>query len=185
MSTRVEFRKASILAPNPARFDDPIKIHIILEVLEKPLAETLDVRFLWSPICDEPADQMLDELEVGPLASIGKHELTLESDPPSIKDIPDPTAPTALLVSFFYRGKEFLHLGFHVVVQYDGELPEVFTSCDGCTRQITSCYPKLIPIEWCDEEKTASSTEEAGHRDASSSRENSPAKKIPRIELKG
>lgn len=151
MTTRVELRKATILGPNPASFDAPIRLHVELEVFERAPTDVIDVTFTWSPIWDEPVDQELDEMEVGPLRHTGKHELTLECDPPNVAEIPDPTGPTALIVSFSYREKEFLHLGFNVVVQFDGEeLPEVFESCEGLTRKIAGCFPKNTPIEWSD-----------------------------------
>eukprot|EP00796_Vickermania_ingenoplastis_P007545 gene7545-5324_t len=147
MSTRVEFRRAKVLT-NPARFDAPISIQVVLDVFEKPPAEPLDVKFTWAPIWDTVVDQELDELAVGPLAHTGTHELTLESDPPDVTQIPDPTGPTALLLSFCYRGEEFLHLGFNVIVDLEGDLPERFTSCERLTRRISGCVPKQTPIRW-------------------------------------
>lgn len=148
MTTRVTFCRAEVLGDNPGQFDAPISLRVVLEVFEKPPEGVIDVRFTWSPIWDDPVDQLLDEMEVGPLTHTGKHELVLESDPPAVKEIPDPTGPTALLVTFSYRGAEFLHLGFNVIVQFDGELPEVFTSCEGLTRSITGCFPKQTAIAW-------------------------------------
>ncbi|GET87353.1 anti-silencing protein a-like protein [Leishmania tarentolae] len=148
MATRVELRKVQVVGPNPSKFDAPICLHLVLDVFEKPPKEAIDVTFTWSPVWDFPVDQELDEMEVGPLSTLGRHEFTIESDPPDVANIPDPTGPTALIVSFKYRGNEFLHIGYNITVTCEGDLPDVFTSCDKLTRQIGKCYPKLRDISW-------------------------------------
>ncbi|CCW72166.1 unnamed protein product [Phytomonas sp. Hart1] len=148
MTTRVELRKIAVNGPNPSRFDDPIALKIVLEVFEKAPESVIDIRFTWSPIWDFPVDQSLDELEVGPLTSLGKHELLIETDPPDFRKIPDPTGPTALLVSFSYLGREFLHVGYNVIVSCKGEIPDVFESADCLTRQLGRCFTKPKGISW-------------------------------------
>lgn len=172
MTTQVYFRKASVAGPNPSPFDSPITLRVVLELQGKPLQDVIDVRFTWSPIWDTCVDQQLDELEVGPLSHIGTHELALSTDPPQISQIPDPTGPTALLVSFSYKGEEFLHLGFNVLAQFqkklkkeknnskiegkksddksedEEEIPEIITSSEGVTRLIVEpCFPKHTSIK--------------------------------------
>lgn len=168
MPTHITFRNASVVGLNPASFDSPITLLVLLELEGKPLEDPIDVRFTWSPIWDTCVDQELDELEVGPLSRIGIHEITLSTDPPQIAEIPDPTGPTALLVSFSYKGDEFLHLGFNVLIKFqiqgkkannncnneiltddeEEEIPEVITSSEGVTRYIIEkCFPKHTCIK--------------------------------------
>ncbi|KAG5508872.1 hypothetical protein GH5_06084 [Leishmania sp. Ghana 2012 LV757] len=148
MATRVELQKVQVVGANPTKFDDPIRLHIVLEVFENPPKEAIDVTFTWSPVWDFPVDQELDEMEVGPLTTIGRHEFTIESDPPNVVDIPDPTGPTALIVSLRYKGREFLHIGYNITVTCDGDLPDVFTSAEQLTRHLGKCYPKVRDISW-------------------------------------
>jgi histone chaperone ASF1 len=148
MATRIELRKVKVVGNNPTKFDAPIQLHLVLEVYEKVPEGTVDVSFTWSPVWDFPVDQELDEMEVGPFTTLGKHEFTIESDPPDVTQIPDPTGPTALIVSLKYKGQEFLHIGYNVTVTCDGEMPDVFTSASQLTREIGKCYPKLREITW-------------------------------------
>lgn len=147
MSTRVELRKATAESRS-VPFTSPIKLSVILEVFERAPSKPIDVCFTWSPIWEEPVDQVLDEMEVGPLL-LGKQEFVLESDPPVLADIPDPTGPTALLVTFSYCGRQFLHLGFNVLVEFEGEMPETFAEGDvRLQRRIIGCVPNRKEIQW-------------------------------------
>lgn len=148
MATRVELRKVSVTGPNPARIDAPIALKVVLEVFEKLPEHPVDVAFTWSPVWDFPVDQELDEFEVGPFTSLGVHEFALESDAPDFTRIPDPTGPTALIVTLSYQGRQFLHIGYNVVVRCDGEIPDVFTSADPLTRSLERCFPRQSAIEW-------------------------------------
>ncbi|EKF39743.1 hypothetical protein MOQ_000025 [Trypanosoma cruzi marinkellei] len=148
MATRVELRGISIMGSNPAPFNDPIVVKVLLEVFEKPPVHTIDVKFTWKLIWDFPVDQELDEFEVGPFATLGVHELILQSDPPDFLQIPDPTGPTAFIISFTYEGREFLHVGYNAVVTCEGEMPDVFESAEQLRRHLTQCFPKQLSILW-------------------------------------
>lgn len=148
MPTRVELKKISIVGSTPSKFDDPIVLRVVLEVLEKAPAHPIDVKFTWAPIWDFPVDQELDELEVGPLTTLGRHEFVIESDAPDIGKIPDPTGPTALIISMSYKGKQFLHVGYNVVATCAGDLPEVFTSAEKLSRSLDRCFSRQSTIEW-------------------------------------
>lgn len=165
MTTRVELVQVRIVGPARCRFDEPITLRLVLEVFERVPQDPIEVIFTWSPVWDFPVDQNLDEMEVGPLTCLGKHEFTLQCDPPNYSDIPDPTGPTALLISLRYKGREFLHIGYNAVVTCEGDIPDVFTSADLLVRELGCCFPKQRLIEW-DEER-----QEAAHQisDASSS----------------
>lgn len=148
MTTRVELRKVQVVGENPDKFDAPIRLHVALEVFEQPPQEPIDISFTWSPVWDFSVDQELDEMEVGPLTTHGRHEFTIESDPPDVAAIPDPTGPTALIVSLKYKGQEFLHIGYNVTVTCEGEMPDVFTTAEQLTRHLGKCYPKMRDIAW-------------------------------------
>lgn len=182
MATRVELRKIKVLGDNPGKFDAPITLHIVLEVFEQVPTEAIDVSFTWSPVWDFPVDQELDEMEVGPFTTLGKHEFTIESDPPDVTQIPDPTGPTALIVSLKYKGNEFLHIGYNVTVNCEGDMPDVFESAAQLTREIGKCYPKLREISWDAEEpheplSPSNSSSDESSLDGSDDMEEAPEKR--------
>ncbi|ORC90671.1 uncharacterized protein TM35_000084690 [Trypanosoma theileri] len=148
MTTRVSLCGVSIVGNNPAAFDEPISVKVLLEVFEKPPTLPIDVKFVWNPIWDFPVEQELDAFEVGPLTTLGRHELTLQSDPPDFAKIPDPTGPTALIITFSYDGREFLHLGYNAIVTCEGEMPDVFLDAGQLRRHLTQCFPKQTMIVW-------------------------------------
>ncbi|KAK7199398.1 anti-silencing protein a-like protein [Novymonas esmeraldas] len=180
MATRVELRKVHVVGPNPSKFDDAIRLHLVLDVFERPPAEAIDVAFTWSPVWDFPVDQELDEVEVGPLTTLGRHEFTIETDPPNVADIPDPTGPTALIVSLKYKGAEFLHIGYNITVTCDGDIPDVFTSAEQLTRHIGRCYPKVREIAWDAAELLAAAASPASSEEDSSDAMNGHAKRARR-----
>ncbi|EKG01344.1 hypothetical protein TCSYLVIO_007657 [Trypanosoma cruzi] len=167
MATRVELRGISVVGSNPAPFSDPIVLKVLLELFEKPPVHAIDVKFTWKLIWDFPVDQELDEFEVGPLTTLGVHELTLQSDPPDFSKIPDPTGPTALIISFTYEGREFLHIGYNAVVTCEGEMPDVFVSAEQLSRHLTQCFPKQLSIVW--DERPADAVEDPSDDDSGSS----------------
>lgn len=146
--TRVSLHSVTALGKCPAPFSDPIAVKVVLEVFGCPPKHSIDVKFTWKPIWDFLVDQVLDEFEVGPLATVGKHELVLHSDPPDVAKIPDPTGPTALTIAFTYRGKQFLHIGYNAVVLCEGEMPDVFEDAAMLSRQLTQCFKKETTIAW-------------------------------------
>jgi histone chaperone ASF1 len=149
MPTRIELVKVEVMGDNPDQFDKPFTLRIVLNVLEQPPRGTVDVKFTWSPIWDFPVDQELDELEVGPLSTIGQHELVLECEAPELCKIPDPTGQTALMVSLQYDNKEFLHLGFSVETHCTlADTPEEYTDPSTLLRRIGRCFPKATDIAW-------------------------------------
>ena len=148
----MNFVGAKVVSSNPAPFDSPFTIQVVLDVLDAHPTDAIDVAFKWSPVWDFDVDQALDELEAGPL-TLGKNTLTLECDPPHIQEIPDPTGPTALLVGFSYKGREFLHLGYNVQVECKGETPEVFEDATQLQRTIGKYYPKVTTISWGEKEE--------------------------------
>ncbi|KPA77745.1 anti-silencing protein a-like protein [Leptomonas pyrrhocoris] len=177
MTTRIELRKVHVVGDNPTKFDAPIRLHLVLEVFEQVPRDAIDVSFTWSPVWDFPVDQKLDEMEVGPFTTLGKHEFTIESDPPDVSQIPDPTGPTALIISFKYSEQEFLHIGYNVVVTCEGEMPDVFTSASQLTREIGKCYPKLREITWDTNESSPSTSSAESSEEESEDADEAPEKR--------
>ncbi|KAG5481923.1 hypothetical protein LSCM1_05633 [Leishmania martiniquensis] len=180
MPTRVELHKVQVVGANPSKFDDPIRLHVVLDVFETPPTDVIDVTFTWSPVWDFPVDQELDEMEVGPLTTVGRHEFTIESDPPNVLQIPDPTGPTALIVSLKYKGREFLHIGYNITVSCKGDLPDVFTSAEQLSRHLGKCYPKMRVISW-DDKTVEPTTPVVSDSDSTSNSAGGPSKR-PRKE---
>ncbi|KPI89352.1 anti-silencing protein a-like protein [Leptomonas seymouri] len=177
MATRIELRKVQVLGDTPAPFDAPIQLHVELEVFEQVPRDAVDVSFTWSPVWDFSVDQQLDEMEVGPFTTLGKHKFTIESDPPDVTQIPDPTGPTALIVSFKYKSQEFLHIGYNVIVNCEGEMPDVFTSASQLTREIGRCYPRLREITWDTKDPAESMSLEESSDVTSEDLEEAPGKR--------
>ncbi|CAD2212646.1 histone chaperone ASF1 [Angomonas deanei] len=182
MSTRVGLSKVTVVEPNPAGFSEALTLKVVIEIFEKVPNDAIDVKFVWSPIWDFSIDQVLDELEVGPFLTTGKHEFVLQSDPPDVSKIPDPTGPTALLVSFTYHGEEFLHIGFNVVVTCTGEIPEVFTSAELLTRTIGRYHSKFTSIRWDTPEEGEKTSPVASEGDEKSASSAEPEEKRVKLE---
>ncbi|KAG8348422.1 putative ASF1 like histone chaperone [Trypanosoma vivax] len=173
MPTRVALCKVSVVGDNPAPFSDPIVVKVVLEIFECPPMHEIDVKFTWKPIWDFPVDQELDEFEVGPLTTVGKHELLLQSDPPNVSEIPDPTGPTALIISFSYRGQQFLHIGYNAVVTCEGEIPDVFEDATLLRRNLTQSFPKETAIAWDDKREKDKAAERCSDLGSGTPSENS------------
>ena len=68
---------------------------------------------------DTTADQVLDEILVGPVP-VGINKFVLQADAPDISQIPegDVLGVTVVLVTCSYREKEFLRVGYYVNNEY-------------------------------------------------------------------
>jgi len=115
-----------------AKFTDEIKFDIIFHCKMKP-AEDLVWKIVWvSSAKDEKLDQVLDEVDVPSDVGINKFEFAV--DPPKVSTIPaaDVAGITVVMVQAWYKGKEFIRVGYYVKVQYadqalrdqEPELPE-------------------------------------------------------------
>lgn len=174
MTTRVELQSAEVIGNNPSPFNTPISLRVVFHVSGNPPKHPIDVKFSWSPIWDFPVDQDLDELEVGPFPAAGRQDCTLECDPPNLSEIPDPTGPTAMMVSFSYKEQEFLHLGFNIECTCIlAETPEEYTDGSVLSRKIGRCFRKVADIAWDEEECRPLSMEDIENAAAERSEEES------------
>ena len=97
------------------------------------LQEDVVWKIVWvSSAKDERLDQVLDEVDVPCDVGINKFEFAV--DPPNVSTIPagDVLGVTVVMVQAWYKGKEFIRVGYYVKVQYadqalrdqEPELPE-------------------------------------------------------------
>eukprot|EP00826_Nyctotherus_ovalis_P024709 TRINITY_DN1907_c0_g2_i1.p1 TRINITY_DN1907_c0_g2~~TRINITY_DN1907_c0_g2_i1.p1 ORF type:complete len:209 (+),score=47.20 TRINITY_DN1907_c0_g2_i1:55-627(+) len=104
---------------------------------------------------DDKYDQVLDTVEVGPLAC-GSMKFTFEADAPDPKLIPqeDILGVTAVLITCSYKGKEFIRIGYYVNNTYeDAELienPPAIVDTAKIVRYILSDKPRITKfiIDW-------------------------------------
>lgn len=63
---------------------------------------------------DHDCDQILANVQVGPI-EVGVNRFVLRADPPAIEKIPHEDLPlTAIMLSAFYKEKEFFRVGYYV-----------------------------------------------------------------------
>lgn len=120
------------------------------------LTEPMSISFVWvGSSGSSDYDQLLDSFDVGPFVT-GITEFHLECDPPEVARIPpqDVLGVTVLLISFQYRGQEFLRVGYYTQVAYfDDALnaapPEVADATQ-LGRFLAMAQPAvtIIPITW-------------------------------------
>lgn len=103
---------------------------------------------------DSSADQVLEEVSVGPIAT-GVNRFVLQTDPPDYSRIAvsDIVGVTIILVTCAYRGREFVRVGYYVANEYEGfnpeELPQTL-DMSTLTRRILADTPRVtrFPIDW-------------------------------------
>jgi len=142
----VKFLKASMTGAAEQPFDQPITFRLHFDVTndgDRTVVDgedTFEAKCIWAPIWDTNIDQVLDELEFGPLTTEGETVIELECEPPDVTRIPDPTGPTAFLVDIRRKGKPFVHVGFNMAIDNKTEeIPEVYTSGKLLTRRVGKC----------------------------------------------
>ena len=114
----IQFKEIQLQSPNPAIYTTPFTFRIAVDVLD-PLEEDMEVCFLWVTGPSISDEQTLTELVIGPL-QLGTCEFVAHVPPPRWQDIPtyDILAAALLLVSLRYSNKEFLRVGYWVLVAY-------------------------------------------------------------------
>lgn len=67
-------------------------------------------------------DQTLDTILVGPVP-VGRHQFLFEADPPKTSLIPDDdvVGVTVVLIKCFYKGREFIRVGYYLNNEYTEE----------------------------------------------------------------
>uniref|UniRef100_A0A5S6Q7A7 Anti-silencing function protein 1 n=1 Tax=Trichuris muris TaxID=70415 RepID=A0A5S6Q7A7_TRIMR len=154
---------------NPATFFTPYKFEMTIEA-RQDLMEDLEwsVRYVGSASSVEH-DQVLDRVFVGPITE-GHHKFILEVPAPDPELVPpaDAVDVTIIILEGFYRGKNFLKLGYFLCHDYDdpelNEQPPAEPIFEKLTRRIFDADPRLTvyPITWDDPEPEMPPPEECG-----------------------
>ncbi|KAG8342026.1 anti-silencing protein ASF 1 [Trypanosoma vivax] len=121
MSTQpvVQLLEIELLGDNPAPFAHSMHWRVRLEALEA-LEEPISITFVWvGSAMSADYDQILDAFDVGPLAK-GATEFSMECDAPQADLVPkhELLGVTILVISFQYKGQEFLRVGYYTQVAY-------------------------------------------------------------------
>eukprot|EP00892_Ulva_mutabilis_P002758 jgi/Ulvmu1/12483/UM009_0136.1 len=107
---------------NPAPFLNPLQFEIHYECLAD-LAEDLQWKLVYVGSAEsEKFDQVLDDVEVGPVKR-GKYKFVLQADAPKSDKIPkvDVVGVTVILLTCSYRNSEFLRVGYYCSIEYADE----------------------------------------------------------------
>ncbi|RNF08047.1 anti-silencing protein ASF 1 [Trypanosoma conorhini] len=115
----VQLLEIELLGDNPASYTQAMHWRMRIEALQA-LEDPISVAFVWvGSASSADYDQVLDSFDVGPLEK-GTTELTMECDPPQVELVPphEVLGVTILVISFQYRGQEFLRVGYYTQVAY-------------------------------------------------------------------
>jgi histone chaperone ASF1 len=151
----IQLAEIELMGANPGPYSETLKWRIRIDILDA-LTEPLCVSFVWvGSSRSSQFDQVLDSFDVGPF-TVGPAEFQLECDPPQLELIPpeDVVGLTVLLVSFQYRGCEFLRVGYYTQVAYfDDQLnssPPAVPDISQLGRLLAMAQPAVtaVPIAW-------------------------------------
>ncbi|KAG5506373.1 hypothetical protein JKF63_05876 [Porcisia hertigi] len=151
----VQLLEIELIGANPDAYSNQLQWRMRIEAL-RSLPDTVSVSFVWvGSASSSEYDQVLDEFEVGPLEK-GVTEFTLDCDAPQMELVPtgDVLGVTILIISFQYRGQEFLRVGYYTQVAYfDAYLnqnPPPSPQRELLGRFIAMPQPAVTvtPIEW-------------------------------------
>lgn len=115
----VQLLEIELLGENPDKYASPFRWRMRLAA-EENVAEPITVSFVWvGSAASSDYDQQLDSFDVGPLEK-GVTEFNLECDAPQMELVPpgDVLGVTILIISFQYKGQEFLRVGYYTQVAY-------------------------------------------------------------------
>ncbi|KAJ3312997.1 ASF1 anti-silencing function 1 [Boothiomyces sp. JEL0838] len=147
---------------NPSGYFDNFQFEITFEVLSE-LQEDLEFKVIYVGSAESTNnDQVLESVMVGPgisyviVVPVGVSKFVLEAPAPKVELIPesDIVGLTVMLLSCFYRDKEFIRVGYYVNNDYaDPELRENPPSSPDFSklcRSILAEKPRVtrFPIPW-------------------------------------
>lgn len=164
MST-VEILNVQVLN-NPSAFSNPFQFEIEF-ICISPLQEDLEWKIIYVGCAeDSKHDQELDSVLVGPIA-VGKHKFVFQADAPDVEKIPpgDVLGITIVMLQCFYRGEEFVRVGYYVNNEYtDEELvenPPEQVQIGRVTRSVLADEPRVtrFQIKWDEMEQEAAMAE--------------------------
>jgi histone chaperone ASF1 len=151
----VQLLEIELLGSNPDAYTSQLRWRMRMEAAQS-LPDPVSVSFVWvGSASSSQYDQVLDDFDVGPLEK-GTTEFTLECDAPQMELVPtdDVVGVTILLISFQYRGQEFLRVGYYTQVAYfDAQLnqsPPPVPQKELLGRFVAMPQPAVTvtPIEW-------------------------------------
>jgi len=140
---------------NPSRFFSDFQFEVSFECLA-PLSEDIEWKLIYvgSAESDEH-DQELDSILVGPMQA-SSYKIVFQADPPDPLKIPshDLLGVTVILLSGFFREREFIRIGYYVNNEYDApelnESPPEPPLHDRLVRTILAEKPRVTryQIDW-------------------------------------
>mmetsp|Transcript_21946 Transcript_21946/g.37496 ORF Transcript_21946/g.37496 Transcript_21946/m.37496 type:complete len:197 (-) Transcript_21946:394-984(-) len=152
----VNITNVSVL-DNPARFDNPFQFEVAFECIA-PLADDIEWKLVYVGSAEsDQYDQMLDSVLVGPMA-VGGYKIVFQADPPNPNKIPanDLLGVTVILLSCYYKEREFIRVGYYVNTEYDtaelNEAPPEQPVFERIVRNILVDKPRVTryQIDWSD-----------------------------------
>mmetsp|Transcript_18840 Transcript_18840/g.42103 ORF Transcript_18840/g.42103 Transcript_18840/m.42103 type:complete len:155 (-) Transcript_18840:1781-2245(-) len=140
---------------NPARFENPFQFEVAFECIA-PLDDDIEWRLVYVGSAEsDQHDQLLDSVLVGPM-QVGGYKIVFQADAPDARRIPphDLLGVTVILLSCFYKEKEFIRVGYYVNSEYDtpelNEAPPEQPIYERIQRNILADKPRVTryQIDW-------------------------------------
>uniref|UniRef100_A0A7S2NQ03 Histone chaperone n=1 Tax=Haptolina brevifila TaxID=156173 RepID=A0A7S2NQ03_9EUKA len=140
---------------NPSRFDNPFQFEVSFECIA-PIAEDIEWKLIYVGSAEsDDHDQLLDSVLVGPM-QVGGYKIVFQAEPPDARRIPshDLLGVTVILLSCFYRDREFIRVGYYVNSEYDSpelnENPPEQPIYERIIRNILADKPRVTryQIDW-------------------------------------
>ena len=107
---------------NPSRFVNPFQFEISFECIAH-ITDDIEWKLTYVGSAEsDQHDQELDSVLVGPM-QVGGYKIVFQADPPDPTRIPpqDLLGVTVVLLSCFYKDREFIRVGYYVNNEYDEE----------------------------------------------------------------
>ncbi|CAO3677241.1 unnamed protein product [Rhizopus stolonifer] len=140
---------------NPSSFNNPFQFEITFEC-NAPLDNDLEWKMVYVGAAETSEyDQVLDSILVGPIPT-GINKFVFAADAPKVELLPkkDLLEVTVVLLSCFYREKEFVRVGYYVNNEYTDEVlresPPEEAIIEKLQRNILADKPKVTryTIDW-------------------------------------
>ena len=142
---------------NPSRFVNPFQFEISFECIAH-ITDDIEWKLTYVGSAEsDQHDQELDSVLVGPM-QVGGYKIVFQADPPDPTRIPpqDLLGVTVVLLSCFYKDREFIRVGYYVNNEYDtpelNEEPPQQPLYDRLVRNILADKPRVTRynISWDD-----------------------------------
>jgi len=133
----------------------PLQFEVSFECIA-PIAEDIEWKLIYVGSAEsDDHDQLLDSVLVGPM-QVGGYKIVFQAEPPDARRIPshDLLGVTVILLSCFYRDREFIRVGYYVNSEYDSpelnENPPEQPIYERIIRNILADKPRVTryQIDW-------------------------------------